>query len=102
MKQVINGKMYNTETADELHDYSNGLGGRDFRNVEETLYKTKKGAFFLAGSGGAMTAYSESNGNTTWGSSKIIPMDECEAREWAENHDMPADEITKHCAVEEA
>ena len=29
MKQIINGKRYNTETATEIGNYSNGLGYSD-------------------------------------------------------------------------
>ena len=85
MKAIIEGKRYDTETAREIASYSNGLGGGDFRNIEETLYRTKNGAFFLAGSGGAMTKYAEGNGNTTWGSSKIIPLSDADALSWLEN-----------------
>lgn len=58
MKKIINGKMYNTETATELGDFWNGLSTSDFRNLSETLYRKKNGEFFLYGQGGAMTEYS--------------------------------------------
>ena len=48
MRQIINGKLYNTETAELLaHDeYWDGQNfHRDFRNT--FLYKTKKGNYFL-------------------------------------------------------
>lgn len=52
MKKIINGKMYNTETATELGDFWNGLSTSDFRNLSETLYRKKNGEFFLYGQGG--------------------------------------------------
>lgn len=55
MKKIINGKMYNTETATELGNFWNGLSTNDFRNLSETLYRKKNGEFFLYGQGGAMT-----------------------------------------------
>ena len=85
MKAIIEGKRYNTETARKVGNYYNGLGSGDFRNVDEDLYVTKSGNYFLAGEGGAMTKYAKGNGNTTWGSSKIIPMTKEEAFEWAES-----------------
>jgi hypothetical protein len=74
MKAITGGKRYDTETARHIANWKNGLGTGDFKNVNEDLYRTKSGSFFLAGEGDAMTKYSEGNGNTTWGSSKIIPL----------------------------
>jgi len=89
MKRVIGKKMYNTETATELGQYWNGLGTSDFRNLEETLYKTSKGAYFLHGSGGPMTKYAVSAGsNSTSGSSQIIPLSKREAIQWAEDNEV--------------
>jgi hypothetical protein len=85
MKQVINKKVYNTETAECLAEYDNGLSGGDFHSLSESLYKTKKGAYFMHGVGGPMTEYAVRNGNNTSGSSKITPMIREEAIEWAES-----------------
>jgi len=87
MKQVIVSKIYNTETAEEIHSWSNGLGSGDFNSLSETLYMTKKGAFFLHGDGGAMTCWARGNGNSQWGSEGIQPMSKAEAVEWLEQHD---------------
>ena len=87
MKQIINGKKYNTETAKEMGCWSNNYYTNDFNYCEETLYRKKTGEFFLHGEGGAMSKYSQSCGQNTWsGGSEIIPMTEAEAREWAEKH----------------
>lgn len=86
MKKIINGKMYDTETAKEIGYYNNGLGVGDFRHLTETLYCKKTGEFFLYGTGGAMTRYvMECCGGTT-GGSVIIPFSEREAKEWCEQH----------------
>ena len=86
MKKIIEGKMYNTETADLIDTYSNGLSNRDFRNLSETLYRKKNGEFFLCGEGGPMTEYRERCGDM-WGSGKsIIPITEAKAKEWLESH----------------
>lgn len=86
MKKVINGKLYNTETAELIDDYSSGLNNRDFRNITEELYRKKNGEFFLYGYGGAMTKYRERCGDM-WGSGEnIIPITEAEAKEWLEAH----------------
>lgn len=41
MKKIIDGKMYNTETATEIHHFNNGLPYSDFNYLEESLYKKK-------------------------------------------------------------
>ncbi len=88
MKRIIDGKIYDTETAEELgfDSYSNP---GDFQYWEEGLFKTKKGAFFLAGSGGAMSKYAESRGNgSTGGGSHIMLITKEEAFDWLQEVDM--------------
>lgn len=85
MKKIINGKMYNTETAKKVGEWWNGYSTRDFHYCEETLYQKKTGEFFLYGEGGALSPYTKSCGQNCWsGAEEIIPMRESEAREWAE------------------
>jgi len=86
MKKIISGKMYNTETAEVIDSWDNGLGYNDFNNIDETLYKKKTGEFFIEGNGGAATKYSVHSGNTSSGSSNIIPLTEDEVKEWLEEH----------------
>lgn len=104
MKQVINGKVYNTETAIRLFEVSNCFSCSDFRHFDFHVYQTKKGAFFLAGSGGPMTMFGRPCGNMTSGGSKIIPLTENEALEWAESQhaDISPNEIEKIFNVQEA
>lgn len=103
MKKVIDRKVYNTETAELVAEYWNGLGTSDFRFLSEDLYRTRKGNYFLHGSGGAMTRYSESNGNSTWGIETIIPLIDEEAYEWLEENGYN-EAIEKHFGnmIEEA
>lgn len=87
MKKIINGKLYNTETARERGSWSNTGDWRDFSHITETLYQKRSGEFFLFGEGGPRTKYAVSQGQNTWsGGSKIIPMSADAAREWAEEH----------------
>lgn len=91
MKKIINGKLYNTETAKVIADYWNGYPGGDFKVIKETLYQKKTGEYFLFGKGGPMTHYAEQ----VWGGmaygEEIIPYTEKQAKEWAVNH-LKADE----------
>ena len=87
MKKVIDGKLYDTQTATMIASYANGGSWRDFQHYEEELYRTKRGTFFLAGEGGPMTEYSRRvDQNSCTGGEKIIPLTEKEARKWLEEH----------------
>ena len=91
MKKIINGKMYNTETATEINfnQYSNRT---DFSFWCETLYQKKTGEYFLHGEGGAQSKYGRKCGQNEWcGGETIIPMTESEAKQWAEDN-LTADE----------
>ena len=87
-KAIINGKRYNTETADFVASWSNGYSYSDFKHCEEDLYRTKRGSWFTVGSGGPLSGYSRSVGQNSWsGSSDVIrPLDADEARRWLERH----------------
>lgn len=87
MKKVIDGRLYNTETAKLLGTWDNGHNPSDFMYEREKLYRTKSGAYFLYGYGGPMSRYAEACGNNNWsGGSEIQPMSPDAAREWAEKH----------------
>lgn len=87
MKKIIDGKLYNTETAKQLGSDSNPCGPRDFHYWHEELYQKRTGEFFLYGEGGPASKYSESCGQNQWrGSEKIIPLSYKSAQEWAEEH----------------
>lgn len=91
IKKIINGKLYNTGTAKEVGSWNNGCCYSDFRYTEETLYLKRTGEFFLHGSGGAMSCYSEwDEGNCRQGGDSIMPLSLGEAKEWAVKH-MDAD-----------
>jgi len=80
MKQIIDGKMYNTDTAEPIHYWDNGCGRSDFKFRSKRLYKTKKGSLFIEHDGGAMTDMAVSAGsNSVTGSSKIEPVTEKDA-----------------------
>lgn len=92
MKKIIAGKVYDTSTAKQIGFWSNGRSYSDFSFVEETLYQKRTGEFFLHGSGGPMSKYSESHGyNTTCGGEQIMPLTYKEANEWAMEY-LDADE----------
>jgi hypothetical protein len=87
MNKIINGKKYDTETAEECFSYWNGYHCTDLGYAVETLYRKKTGEFFLFGKGGAKSKYAISYGNGCSGhGSRITPFAEHQARQWLESH----------------
>lgn len=88
MKKIINGKRYNTDTAAVIAEYWNGLTLSDFRYCDEALYRTKAGAFFVHGKGGALSRWAVPVGTSgRQGGNDIQVVTDDEAREWLESHD---------------
>lgn len=94
MKKIINGSLYNTETARFIGTWDNGAEYGQMNRSDEYLYQTKSGKYFIRGEGGPMTTYAEHHGNSTSGGEQLIPLTASEAREWAEDK-LDADEYQK-------
>ena len=91
MEKVINGKRYDTETAEQIAAASYSHYG-DSQYWCEWLYRTKKGDWFLVGEGSAMSRYSRAVGqNEVGGGSAIIPLTRGKALTWLDAH-APASE----------
>jgi hypothetical protein len=80
MKKVIDGKLYNTETAHEIA--SDSQHPSDFRYRAETLYQTRKGAWFLYGQ--SVIQFSQVLGGQSFDA--IIPLTAGKALDWLEQH----------------
>jgi hypothetical protein len=92
MKRIMDGKMYDTETAKVVAtSYAVGVARNDFRYYEEELHLKKTGEYFLYGEGGPMSRYAQSCGDGYESGSGIIPLTEAEAKKWAEQR-LDADE----------
>ena len=48
MRKIIDGKVYDTKTSTAVWSRDNGLYSNDFNYKSTDLFKTKKGAFFVA------------------------------------------------------
>lgn len=84
MKKIINGKKYDTDTAEAITEYESDYPRNDFRWYAETLYRKRTGEFFLGGEGNAMSKYAE-RCYDGWGSGEgITPISVSEAKEWLE------------------
>jgi hypothetical protein len=80
MIKVIDGRRYNTGTAEKVFGYWNGCSRSDFRFRTKHLYRTKNGAWFLHHDGGALSDMSVSVGsNGRGGSEDIEPVNDDDA-----------------------
>lgn len=83
MKRIIDGKRYDTSTAEEVGFAKHG-SRRDFAYYEETLYCKRTGEYFLYGYGHGESKYAKQVLGD-WGPGEdIIPMTYEQARKWAE------------------
>lgn len=86
MKKIINGRRYDTTTAELMGEASYSHSG-DFESWFEELYRKKTGEFFLYGGGGPRSRYVIQTSQNNWsGSEEIRPLTLEEAQEWAEKH----------------
>lgn len=101
MKKVISGRLYNTEKARKVGEWSNTYDVSDFHWYCETLYCKRNGEYFIHGDGGPMSRYAKSIGQNEWsGGEAIIPVSLDKAKEWAESH-LDADEYDAEFGIPE-
>lgn len=102
MKQIINGKLYNTATATAVAEWNNGQCG-GYAEEEETLYRTSKGAYFVCGWGGPMSSYRRRVESNSWAGGAAIRVLDGEAlRAWLEEKADADTYLAIVGAVEEA
>jgi hypothetical protein len=96
MKKVIDGRIYDTKTATRICTLPCDTYNRnDFGWHNTTLYRSPKGAYFLAGEGGPMSMWAESleGGRSRIEGSGMRVIDEVEARICAEEADLSPSEM---------
>jgi len=100
MIRIIDGKRYNTNTAELVGSESSGYTN-DFNHFAEDLYKTKKGAWFMEFAGGPLSPYGKTGeeAGTSVGSTGIRVLTCHEARGWLECNEY-TNELEKHFNVE--
>lgn len=87
MRAVIGGLRYDTDKAELVASFANGPDSRSFGYYQEELYRTSRGAWFLAGWGNARSSYGRSHGNNSWGpGEQLSPLTDDEVQEWLEAH----------------
>jgi len=85
MKKIINGKVYNTDTATQVAQKTNGFNSNDRWYRSEELYKTTKGNYFSVDE-----------------HSKIHALTKEEAMQWVNGCTWCVDEIQKEFNLENA
>ncbi len=92
MKQIIDGKMYNTDTATKIADLPCHFYPRDFGWHSTSIYVTPKGRLFVAGRGNALSRWAVPVGNNGHGSgSGIEPLTKAQAADLLETCNADAD-----------
>lgn len=95
MKKIINGKLYNTETATLIGwFYKGGTSHSDFNYIEQQIYKTKKWQYFLYIWGWARTQYATRIWNSSSGGTDIELMTIESITEWLEENNQYLHETT--------
>ena len=85
MEKIINGKRYNTETAELIAEREENVGS--FDHIHEELYRKRTGEFFISGEGGARTAYARRIEQNTWTNGcALVPITDEEAKAWLEKY----------------
>jgi hypothetical protein len=81
MQRIIDGKRYNTETAEKLADLPAMEYSSDFRYHSTAIYRTKNGRFFIAGHGNAGSRWAQPTGSNGYGPGEgLRPLNDGEAR----------------------
>lgn len=101
MKKIIDGKVYNTQTAKLIGEWDNGYSSADFNWACEILYQTQKGQYFLYGEGGPMSQHATWSGNSASEGSNIRLLTNEEALEWCADRGIDPDLVTELFGLEE-
>jgi hypothetical protein len=103
MRKVIDGKIYDTETATKICFVGNsGYQQNDFHYDDSDLYVTKSGAYFIAGEGGALSRWGRAHGQSgRIGGDGIVVIDADQAAAFAQSR-LDADEYLKFFPAVEA
>lgn len=85
MKAIINGRLYNTETALLLGRCISAQAGV-LQSCWEEFYRKKNGEYFVYGEGGPFSKYGHFFDGEWHEGGAITVLSEAEAREWAEQN----------------
>jgi len=101
VKQIIDGKVYNTDTAQMLFDWDNSYYMNDFNYLFEKLFRTRKGTYFLYCHGGALTYCRTRVGNGSTAGKLIRVLSKEDAFLWCQDRLINPDLVAEHFEVTE-
>ncbi len=84
MEKLIDGKLYSTDEAERVATWRNVPDRSDFNYCREELYRTDSGRWFIYGTGGARSKYSERTHDGTTGGEDIRAVSEKQAFQWCQ------------------
>jgi len=84
MEKLIDGKLYSTDEAERVATWRNVADRSNFNYCREELYRTDSGRWFIYGSGGAKSKYSETTAHGTEGGEDIRAVTPDEAFQWCQ------------------
>lgn len=100
MKRIVEGKLYDTETATYVAEYKYGGAGNS-HHLYETLYRSPKGRFFIEYYGGPLSQYAERQGSQINGTSGIRTLDnDHEILNWCESRRIIPEAIAPYLTIE--
>lgn len=104
MKRVMDGKAYDTATAEVVCELECSVEYGSFGWHDTALYRTQRGRFFLAGRKGGGSMWRRQVDSSTWGPGEgITAIDADEARSYMEAARCALDIFTRvGLSVEEA
>lgn len=86
MNSIINGVLFDTNTAQHIKTWENCSDYSNAKYCCEALYRKQNGEFFLHVEGGPLSEYGFSIPGGYRGADFIRPLTYDEAKEWAEEH----------------
>lgn len=94
VRRVIDGKIYDTETAQQICGLPCWFNRTDFEWHDTALYRSPKGRYFVAGEGNAASMWSQPVGNNCRGGGRgLRAVDAAEARAIMEDAGCSVDDF---------
>jgi len=98
MREIIDRKVYDTNSAERIAKHGAIVDKGDFHALAETLYKDPDGEYFLHCQGGAATEYADQTSNgTTYGETLELLTKE-EALDWCEQRSANSETVLEEFA----
>ena len=95
MTKVINGKTYRSHTAHLIITLPCDFPPANSRWHDTQLYRTQRGAYFLAGQGGALSRWAKNTPHGAIPGEGIEPLSKNEALAYAKYAGLPPDRFAR-------